>query len=291
MSPMDQKFLGVVFHHRLGSVEQSRFYRPVAEGMESQSREYGYPLCFFSNGDEEMAQLWRFHAQGLLDGLILLGADMERSLAESAVQKSIPVVLGDNDLEGLGLDSVVTDNASGMRQIMRHLASLGHERVGFIGGPLSHRSLWARYSVYQQWMAQSSMVPRDEWVWIIDDRRADWAKGRDAMRAMLEGGLDITAVVCDNDHSAAGAVEACREQGVSVPDRLSVVGFDDISRAKACSPPLTTVHVHKEEMGRWLVRRLVERTMNDGVKVTVALDARLIVRDSTGPVPGRAAGR
>ena len=110
--------------------------------------------------------------------------------------------------------------------------------------------------------------------------------GRRAARTLMQSDTPPTAVVCVNDVMAVGALRELRDQGLRVPQDVSVSGFDNVKLAQYCYPPLTSIHIPRDEIGRFICDALLPR---DGAMLEheIVIDPELVVRESTGPAPRR----
>jgi DNA-binding LacI/PurR family transcriptional regulator len=148
------------------------------------------------------------------------------------------------------------------------------------------RSTRQRLLGYQQALASAGIAGRDEWVVITSASEAspdeDVAAGRAALSCLLDAG--VTAIFCANDMIAIGVLTMCQERGIAIPQRLSVVGFDDIRMASYVIPALTTICQPKVEMGR-LATQVMLDLLNNRPGQNHLLEPELICRASTGPVP------
>jgi DNA-binding LacI/PurR family transcriptional regulator len=168
----------------------------------------------------------------------------------------IPTVFGGRPVwvgpeSDLAVPYVDCDNRGGARQAVRHLVSLGRQRIAHIAGPQDQTSGIDRLDGY-----------RDVLLVVVPGLTAQGAftaeSGARAMTELLERHPDVDGVFAANDLMASGALEALREHGRRVPDDVAVVGFDDmVNVAEATDPPLTTVHQDIEGMGRLMVKVLI----------------------------------
>jgi LacI family transcriptional regulator len=181
----------------------------------------------------------------------------------------------------LGVDAVLPDNEAGGRAITAHLLGLGHRRIAVVAGAASLTTVADR-------LAGVAAALRDRGL-SLDDLpvvHTDFIRegGRAATEQILREHPDTTAIVALNDAMAMGVLSALREHRIGVPDRMSVVGFDDVSVAADLAPSLTTIRLPMTDMGRMaLEMALKPRAARPRRRST---GHRLIVRDSTGPVPG-----
>jgi DNA-binding LacI/PurR family transcriptional regulator len=188
-------------------------------------------------------------------------------------------------------DTVGIDNVQASRLAVEHLLALGHRRIGFISGPIRTVSRIHRMAGYQEALRHAGIEPDPALIWTgsLDDHLGDKegaAWGRAGTRALLGTARPPTALVALNDMYAFGAYAAIRELGLSVPDAMSVVGFDDITPfSEIALPPLTTVHQPLQEMMTIVVERLIRRVekTRTGPPEHTLVAPTLIVRASTAP--------
>ncbi len=281
-----RKNICIVFNSRLQSLTTDPFYGTVMVGVETECQKYGYQVSFQTISAGPSEEQGDTLLNGLLtsgvDGLILIGADVFPEIVIQAKARKIPVVLVDNWLPDIDVDSIVSDNRGGIMRLVNYLVSQGHTQIGFIGGPLSHRSIQERYDGYRAALRENGIVRSRQWTWIHSAPGPQVEKGREGLLALIEQGMPVTAVITDNDSTALGVLKACQEQGIKVPDELSVVGFDNVEISEHVSPPLTTIHIHKRRMGEIAARRLHELMtgVDDDVPMRITLGTELIVRQS-----------
>jgi LacI family xylobiose transport system transcriptional regulator len=194
---------------------------------------------------------------------------------------AIPVVVVDPTGEPLQpVPSVAAANRRGAFAAARHLLDLGHRRIAVISGPLDRLCARERLAGVRAAL-DAGGTPLDEkllrsGIWFsFEDGRTHGAE-------LLRLAEPPTAVLCGNDLQALGVYEAARQVGVRIPDELSVVGFDDISYAGWCGPPLTTVRQPVNEMGATAARLLLALTAGETISQShVELATTLVVRGST----------
>lgn len=185
--------------------------------------------------------------------------------------------------EGHLLPTVNIDDYGGTRQAVRYLASLGHRRVGFIGGPPGRSAAEVRLRAYLETLAETGLEADPGLVAAGDFTQPAGFRAAHALLALPD---PPTALFAANDVSAFGAVEAVKDLGLRVPEDVSVVGFDDVPMASQVFPPLTTVRRPLEQMGRVGVALLLARLRGEAVELGTVLPTALVVRSSSGPVPG-----
>jgi LacI family transcriptional regulator, repressor for deo operon, udp, cdd, tsx, nupC, and nupG len=196
--------------------------------------------------------------------------------------RGIPVVLLNAAIEGLDFPCVSTDDVTAAGQSFRHLASLGHQRIGLAVGPEDHMPSRRKLAAFTQHAerAGTSAAPVEHALFSLEGGQAATAR-------ILRHG--VTGVICGSDVLALGAIRAVRRAGLSVPGDVSVVGFDDSGFMNCTDPPLTTVRQPIESMGKAAVALLVNQMEAVAVYPEELLfEPELVVRGSTGPAPVRA---
>jgi DNA-binding LacI/PurR family transcriptional regulator len=192
----------------------------------------------------------------------------------------VPVILINN------LDypySIGTDNVDAARQAVDHLLDLGHERIAYIGTGRNREENSQRFTGYEQALVNSGISPDQSLVFVGDH---NWLEvGWQGLEYLLKLPRPPTAVFCFNDLIAFGVIGAVHAAGLRVPDRLSVVGFDDIDLAPYLAPPLTTVAQQTEQIAQLAVEMVFNLLDGNEVPVDTTLPGRLVVRGSTAP-PG-----
>ncbi|OGB91893.1 MAG: hypothetical protein A2Z31_06020, partial [candidate division NC10 bacterium RBG_16_65_8] len=176
--------------------------------------------------------------------------------------------------------AVVCDDAAGAYDATRHLIKLGHERIALIRGPARHPFFDALASGHRRALAEAGIAPPHD---LVQETTLNPQGGYDAMAALLKLPRRPTAIFT-NDDMAIGALRAVYDGGLRVPEDIALVGFDDIEYAAHTTPPLTTVAVPKEEMGRLAVRQAIAQ-MEQGeqhVYSTTVVAHSLVIRSSCG---------
>lgn len=176
---------------------------------------------------------------------------------------------------------IVGHDRMGGAQAARHIVELGHKRIAFISGPESFRSSHERRGGFEDALAEAglALVPED-----IVQGAYTFESGVACGDLLLSRTPRPTAIFCGNDEMAAGVLQSARKAGLSVPQDLTVVGFDDFQIAQAVWPPLTTIHTPTREIGRIAVEKLIGGERREPRDVT-KMEPNLVIRESSGPVP------
>jgi LacI family transcriptional regulator len=216
-------------------------------------------------------------AEQSVDGVIVIAPSNAAAHAVRDLPRGMPVVALEASF-GKDMPVVVVDQFAGAELATRHLLQLGHRTVWHVAGPADWPEAVLRIDGWRAALAAAG-VPAPPIVSGDWSARSGYAAGR-----RLVAAPDLTAVFVANDQMALGVLHALHEAGIGVPERVSVVGFDDMPEAEFFLPALTTVRQDFDEVGRCGLRTMVE--MIDGSE-TFAAETRvapsLVVRASSGP--------
>jgi len=217
-------------------------------------------------------------------GAVLILPPESRADLESLVARHYPLVVVDPRIAvPAGMVSISAAHFGGARAVTRHLIELGHRRIGVITGPPYWHTRDDRVGGHLAALAEAGVLG-DPGLMRFGEPAA--ATGVSAGGELLDLRPRPTAVVCFNDKVAVGVLEAAAARGLRVPADLSVVGFDDIDVSRATTPRLTTVRQPLQEMGRTAVTMLLRQLEGHTHEaLSMELETRLVIRDSTGLAP------
>lgn len=256
------------------------FFAEVARGVEHVAYAGGYNV-FLCNTDEDPARemaVLRSLEEKRVDGLVLCSSRLEDKELRAALVHHSAAVLVNRRLEGDNMSAVLVDDEMGGWMATQHLLQAGHRAIGFLAGPLASRSGQQRHKGYRAALAAAGVR--------YDPHRVRHCSptvegGLHIARELLTAQLKLTALFCYNDLVAVGALQACAELGLHVPDDVAVVGFDDIFLAALVTPPLTTCHVARFDLGSQAMRLLLDRIQGRSKEYQeITLQPRLVVRAS-----------
>jgi LacI family transcriptional regulator/LacI family repressor for deo operon, udp, cdd, tsx, nupC, and nupG len=263
------------------------FFTDVVQGVEEAAREAGLSVLLATSGNNPERELNIIHTlvRRRVDGVILAAS---RVGAEHTIRLDdihIPVVMINNQAPrgARNLCSIAVDDAQGARLAMQHLLSLGHRRIAYLGVSSRPGSNERRLQGYLESMQAAGISPQKEWI-VLDAStinagfEGDVKVGQALGRKILE--IDVSAAFCYCDTVATGVLVSCREAGVAVPEQLSLVGFDDNNICKIVTPPLTSVHQPKREMGQMALKMLLAGLAGEPT-ANCLLPPTLVVREST----------
>lgn len=254
------------------------FYLEIFKGVEEAASEAGYKVLMGDARDDEarVANHIDLVRQRHADGLILMTGHFPAELRDRSDHLP-PIVIASETVTGIDLPMVKVDNAAASAVAVRYLIAQGHTEIVHLAGPLPESLAAERLSGYRQALAEADLPFCDSRV-IGGDYSIE--AGRQSVRQLLATGTSFTAIFAASDQMAIGAISELRQNGLSVPKDISVVGFDDIIFANAFDPPLTTVRQPRREMGRRAMELMIERLNGDRSHSVIELETELVVRGS-----------
>ena len=219
--------------------------------------------------------------QRKVDGVAIMTSEMDDELLRHFTTRKIPIVLTDAQTKLSEVHAIRVDYEAGVVAAMEHLCSLGHERFAFISGPLSLNSARIRARAFRHVLKKHGFSINPLWVQEADHSVQG---GHRSMQQILQSGGGLpTAVLASNDLTAIGAMGAIHEHELSIPEDISVVGFDGIELSGYTQPALTTVLIPFREMSVLAFHSLLdqkeEHLRSEGIIHRV--QPTLLVRSST----------
>ena len=217
-----------------------------------------------------------------ISGSLLIGFELNDPWMNELTSTKVPTVLFDNYIEENSMcGSVGSDSEEGIGLAISHLAALGHRKIAFLDGPTGSMISENRMKAYKQNMDKHGFAFSNRFT-------AYGSYSMESAKEFVPGFVDvgITAILCSNDTIAFGVIEECKRLGLSVPDDISVIGYDDVPACETYSVPLTSVRQDRIQLGKCCYYVLY--ALVNGVSLSRnLLRTSLTVRSSTGPVKKR----
>ncbi|MEF3302087.1 LacI family DNA-binding transcriptional regulator [Paenibacillus sp. GYB003] len=269
--------IGVLFNNIGNSFETG-----IALGLELKARQYGQSLIFQTYAPEEEDHLKTIF-MGRTDAIIAFGQSLKPETVEHFAKVGVPlfsIMTPEERHDTVPFADI--DWLAAYRELVGHLAGHGHKRIGFMGNREREKHLDVRYRFFRMALDARGLEFRDEW--LLRGNFGSLESAYDAMSGRLAEGdeLPFTAIVCASDLMAIGVLSACRDRGVSVPDRLSIASSEDILMASHTTPPVTTIHYPRREIGYATIDAILAH-LSEGVPLTGFTEKyEIVVRQSTG---------
>ena len=214
-----------------------------------------------------------------VDGIVFISVTNAQANLDKLKETNVPFVIVDRDEHAGDTDLVLADNLTGGQVAVNHLFALGHTKIACIAGPSSSNPSADRVQGYKKALEENGAPFRPDYMASGDFRFKSGEKAMDQLLALSD---PPTAVFVCNDMMAIGAIRSINQHGLSVPDDISLIGFDDSPIAEAVSPALTTISQPIENMAEKAMEILFRRMQGDvaDFPLQVVLDTKLIERDS-----------
>ncbi|MCD4752896.1 MAG: LacI family transcriptional regulator [Anaerolineaceae bacterium] len=275
------EMIGLILPHSASTFFTDPYFSYLIKGIAQACNSYDYTLALFlAETLEAQATLFpRVSRKGLVDGIIIQsGHHGDQAIIHELSQINLPVIVAGRPMHEDGLNYIDIDNIAASQIAVEHLIKLGRKRIGTITGPLESSVGIDRLEGYRNALINGGMEINQKLIVTSDFTEAG---GHTAFKKMLLTKPD--AVFAANDNMAVGAIHAAREAGLSVPEDLAVVGFDDIPITNVTDINLTTVRQPVVEFGFTAVTALIDM-INNGSKSGkhIYLETELVIRDTCG---------
>ncbi|MBC2456547.1 LacI family transcriptional regulator [Clostridium beijerinckii] len=272
--------LGIVYFENLGVGLNHPFFSGVIEAFKNQADKQGYSLLFGSKNDRLKNDTFlEYFKYRCVDGIAIICTDPYDKETLELIESNFPIVV--IDMINKDTSTVTSDNLEGCYLAIKHLYDLGHRRIAHITGAnkLDNWPSIIRRKGYEKAMKKFNLEILDGY--IADGVNFDVSGGYSAMKGLLKLKEIPTAVFASADKIAIGAIDALKEEGLSVPDDISIIGYDDIELARYITPKLTTIRQDRKEIGKTAVDLLVKQINEKAkLKINKIIPVQLIERDS-----------
>jgi DNA-binding LacI/PurR family transcriptional regulator len=256
------------------------FMGRVIEGVEHVAIEAGFNVFINTSQNDRQREIAaiKMLQKRRVDGIIVIASHLFEHYPRSYGRNAIPIVFINVQKPGESMHFVTVDDVHGAQLAVEHLFALGHRRIGYVGvmnRPLSNQH---RFKGYQNAL-EANGIAVDPALIFTSHTIEDHAKAGEASLEPLLAAR-ATAVFCYNDTAAIALLAACYQHGISVPDNLSIIGFDDIDMATYTIPPLATIRQPRFELGQGAMRMMLA-LLNDQTPENQIMPGELVVRQTT----------
>ncbi len=257
------------------------FFGEVVKGVERRCYEKGYNLilCNTEGDSERMKSSIDTLLQKRVDGLMLMCSTLEGEHIDVFERyPELPVVVMDWGPMLFASDKIQDNSHQGGYMATKHLIDNGHSHIGCITGPLHRNQASSRYQGFKQAMEEAGLEINADW---IVESNFECDGGFDSYQILKVRGKMPSALFVSNDMMAMGVIHAAAQDGTSIPNDLSIIGYDDIHLSKYMTPALSTVHQPKHRLGKAAVDTLLSRLQTpDAYPQVVELEPTLVERSS-----------
>jgi LacI family transcriptional regulator len=268
----------------LGPFDISPWFVEVIRGALEQVRATDFSLTIhaYPETDEAAERFGARLRSGLVDGLLVVSLQTPLEIIHRLHDNGLPVIcINDYGFNG-DLPAFAPDDATGIDEAVQHLVDIGRRRFAILVGPAEFPVSDARLGFYRASLAARGFELSERLVALSPFTEAG---ARAATERLVDQGIAFDALFASSDAMAVGAISALKERGVSVPQEVSVIGFDDFHAAEVAEPSLTTVRYPLYEMTTRAAQRLIDNTRTGGhlKRGKEIFATHLVVRDSSRP--------
>lgn len=249
----------------------------IMGGISSGLHANGYDMLVIHVDPHDTKWVHQYLDTGRVDGFILMTSSRKQQHIKTLLKMGAPFIIWGIPLANQCYPSVTGDNFNGGKLATTHLIRSGRKRIAFLGGPAEELEVQYRYQGYETALEEAGLSTAPARIAYGDFSNTS---GATAMARLLEGAPDLDAVFVNSDLMAIAAIEVIHAQGRRVPDDIAVVGYDDLSIAEYCNPPLTTIRQNIPMAGKLLAQNLIQY-LQTGVVTNVSMPVELVLRKST----------
>ncbi len=260
------------------------FFTEVARGVEDLANQAGYVVILCNSDDSVEKENHYLHVleEQRTRGVLITPVQSDAGYLQRFRQRGIDVVLLDRTSRSKDLCSVAVDDVLGGELAAAHLLEEGHERIGFVHGPLSIRQIADRRRGVIQAVKMAGLDP-DRAIIDITTQAQSAREGEECVEKLLNARIRPTAVFCANDLLALGLMRGLIKRGLAIPGDMALVGYDDVEFASILATPLTSIRQPKYELGRAAAELLLDEVNNptSHQHQHIVYQPELIVRESS----------
>lgn len=253
------------------------FCSEIITGMEDILRSHGYAtiVCDCRTDKILEKEAVEFLIRKRVDGLINMPVDITGDHLKAFQKTGKPMILIDRMIKGVECDSVLVDNRNAAKDAVKLLLEKGHVHIGIIGGPKDVFTAQERMQGYCEALEEANIPVQESLLYYGDYTIQSGVKG---IEKLIQKNTDMTAVFVTNYEMTMGAVIGTNELGIKMPEELSIIGFDNLQFARACSPKLTIVSQPTHDIGSEVANIMLKRlecyqknveTVSEKLKTTI----------------------
>ena len=261
------------------------FFPELIQSFEEIVVACGYEILVSSSNSDPavLTKCVRRMLERKVDGVAVMTFGEEETVLDELTNHGVPIVLAEFKLADPKSSTILLDYSTGIHAAVRHLAELGHKRIGFLAGPHTLHSAITRENDFRAAIQASDLMLLKKAIIECDHTLKGGMAGFRRLRALS---VQPTAILCSNDMTAIGVLRAAYMDGLRVPQDLSVIGLDDIDFAEFTLPPLTTIRLSRADLARAAFEALRQQAENPGNPAPqreFLVSTSLVVRGSTAP--------
>ncbi|MGF7047043.1 LacI family transcriptional regulator [Paenibacillus sp. DS2015] len=275
--------------HNPNRIYQNNYFAPFVDALLDSANAMGYYVLIHTvYSEDDFQKVRQAFQQGRIDGGIIVGTENNMEMARIIADLQVPFILIDYDMRELlenrldrnNLAVINSKDYEGAAKAVEHLIGLGHQRIAFISGRQNTYSGRQRYEAYISSMESNGLEVNKDYILQGEFLKMNAYEEVKRMLMMADG-VRPTAIFSANDEMALGAIEACKELGVSIPNELSLIGFDDIQVAAQLNPSLSSVRLPIFEMAKAAAHSIIDMCEKGSESFSMlSFPTQLMVRES-----------
>lgn len=244
------------------TTSEAPFFAEIVLAVEEYCYRHGYSLflCNTQNNPEKIQNHLDMLIKKRVDGVLVMCTEYTENSLTLFNGTNIPMVIMDWGRHDEKSDRILDNSFEGGYLATKHLIDNGHKEIGVIAGNLEKTTARDRFNGFLEAMKEANLPVRQEWITEGDFEPED---GYECMNNLFRLEKLPTAIFCFNDVMALGAISAITERGLSVPNDISIIGYDNIHSSRFYAPPLTTIHQSKSRLGTQALNLLLERIQKE----------------------------
>lgn len=283
LTPASNKTLQFVIYQKHGLVvSDTPFFSTLTEAINREARASGYSLTitYINEQKDDIEAILSDMVQNSPSGLLILATEMFAEDIGPFQRLGIPLLLLDSQFDHVDIDTVCINNADGVYKAMDYFYHLGYSNIGYLRSSIRIYNFDQRFTRFRAYAADRKVRIEESNIFPLESTTE--GAYQDMKRLLKERRDTPDALFADNDIIASGAIRALKEFGLSIPEDVSIIGFDDMPFCEMLEPSLTTIRVFKQEMGTTAVRRLIDVIENPQSKPQkIYISTELVPRRST----------
>jgi len=263
----------------------SQFYSVIAKSVEDTANKFGYHtiLCNGDENPEKELNYLKVLKYNRVDGIILIPTGKNSEYVQHLINSRTKVVLLDRLIEGVDCDAVLVDNVNGAYKAVKYLIDQGYRKIGIVDGYLDRTTGAERLRGYLQAIEEAGIAKDDSLIKIGNFKKES---GRKLTKELLEQSNRPEAIFTTNIDMSMGALIVIKEMGLTIPDDIGIVCFDDSDWALILEPSITVIRQPVYQLGSTAAELLIKKIKgnkddSDPRPTVVTLNTELIIRNST----------
>lgn len=273
--------ISFLIYKRYGKIiADTQFFSDLIEAVEKTARHYDYTIAItYCTSKEELTSVIKPILAAQPEGIIILGTEMDEEDLNVFEEIDAPIVVLDSDLLGCPVDTVTIHNCDGIYKAIQYLKQQGHTDIGYLHSSFSIKNFEQRNMAFQFCMNKLKLDYDEKKIFMVEPNIEGAC---DDINVLIKNGIKFPkALVADNDLIAIGALKGFLQNGIKVPEDVSLIGFDDIPMTSIFEPAITSVNVSRQKLGDLAVEQLIWRIKNPHSPFRrSSIGTTLMIRDS-----------